>query len=103
MPFTAAKLRSALWAARWELPLPFAVLGGVFGGYFAISEAAAVTAAYVVLAEVVLYREVAWWRLSKIAVESMVMVGGILLILGIALAFTNFLVDAEVPRHQRGN
>ena len=98
VPFTVAKLRSALWAARWELPLPFVVLGGVFGGYFAISEAAAVTAAYVVLAEVVLYREVAWRQLSKVAVESMVMVGGILLILGIALAFTNFLVDAEVPQ-----
>jgi tripartite ATP-independent transporter DctM subunit len=98
IPFTLEKLRRALWEARWELPLPFVVLGGVFGGYFAISEAAAVTAAYVVLAEVVLYREVAWRQLSKVAVESMVMVGGILLILGIALAFTNFLVDAEVPQ-----
>jgi tripartite ATP-independent transporter DctM subunit len=78
--------------------LPFVVLGGVFGGYFAISEAAAVTAAYVVLAEVVLYREVAWRQLSRVAVESMVMVGGILLILGIALGFTNFLVDAEAPQ-----
>jgi tripartite ATP-independent transporter DctM subunit len=57
-----------------------------------------VTAAYVVLAEVVLYKEVAWRQLSKVAVESMVMVGGILMILGIALAFTNFLVDAEVPQ-----
>ena len=74
------------------------VLGGVFGGVFAISEAAAVTAAYVILAEVLLYKEVAWRQLSKVAVESMVMVGGILLILGIALAFTNFLVDAEVPQ-----
>ena len=79
--------------------LPFVVLGGVFGGVFAISEAAAVTAAYVILAEVLLYKEVAWRQLSKVAVESMVMVGGILLILGIALlAFTNFLVDAEVPQ-----
>ena len=98
IPFTTENLREALWAARWELPLPFVVLGGVFGGYFAISEAAAVTAAYVVLAEVVLYKEVAWRQLSKVAVESMVMVGGILMILGIALAFTNFLVDAEVPQ-----
>ncbi|HBW99520.1 MAG: C4-dicarboxylate ABC transporter [Gammaproteobacteria bacterium] len=96
--FTLEKLSSALWDARWELPLPFVVLGGVFGGYFAISEAAAVTAAYVVLAEVVLYREVAWRQLSRVAVESMVMVGGILLILGIALGFTNFLVDAEAPQ-----
>ena len=96
--FTLEKLSSALWDARWELPLPFVVLGGVFGGYFAISEAAAVTAGYVVLAEVVLYREVAWRQLSRVAVESMVMVGGILLILGIALGFTNFLVDAEAPQ-----
>ena len=65
IPFTTENLREALWAARWELPLPFVVLGGVFGGYFAISEAAAVTAAYVVLAEVVLYKEVAWRQLSK--------------------------------------
>lgn len=98
VPFTANNLRAALWAARWELPLPFVVLGGVFGGIFAISEAAAVTAAYVIVAEVLLYKEVAWRQLSKVAVESMIMVGGILLILGIALAFTNFLVDAEVPQ-----
>ena len=98
VPFTMGNLRAALWDARWELPLPVVVLGGVFGGVFAISEAAAVTAAYVILAEVVLYKEVAWRQLSKVAVESMVMVGGILLILGIALAFTNFLVDAEVPQ-----
>ena len=98
VPFTTGNLRAALWDARWELPLPFVVLGGVFGGVFAISEAAAVTAAYVILAEVLLYKEVAWRQLSKVAVESMVMVGGIMLILGIALAFTNFLVDAEVPQ-----
>jgi C4-dicarboxylate transporter, DctM subunit len=84
--------------ARWELPLPFIVLGGVFGGVFAISEAAAVTACYVIIAEVFLYREISLRRLPGIMVESMVMVGGILLILGIALAFTNFLVDAEIPQ-----
>jgi C4-dicarboxylate transporter DctM subunit len=77
--------------------LPFVVLGGVFSGVFAISEAAAVTAFYVVIAEVFLYREVSLKQVLKVMVESMVMVGGILLILGIALAFTNFLVDAEVP------
>ena len=70
----------------------------MFSGVFAVSEAAAVTAFYVVIAQVVLYREVRFTRLPKIMVESMVMVGGILLILGIALAFTNFLVDAEIPQ-----
>ena len=86
--FTVGNLRAALWAARCELPLPFVVLGGVFGGIFAISEAAAVTAAYVIVAEVLLYREVAWRQLSKVAVEAMVMVGGILLVWGVGLAVT---------------
>ncbi len=49
---------AALWAARWELPLPVIVLGGIFGGVFAVSEAAAVTAVYVLIAEVLLYRDV---------------------------------------------
>ncbi|MEM8768467.1 MAG: TRAP transporter large permease subunit [Pseudomonadota bacterium] len=98
VPFSAARFRSALWAARWEIPLPFVVLGGIYSGYFAISEAAAMTAVYVTIAQVLLYREIAWRELPKIMVDSMVMVGGILLILGVALAFTNFLVDAEVPQ-----
>lgn len=96
--FTWPNVWQAMLDARWELPLPFIVLGGVFGGVFAVSEAAAVTAFYVLCVEVLLYREIKWSKVPKIMVESMVMVGGILLILGIALAFTNFLVDAEVPQ-----
>lgn len=98
IPFSWAKLRSALWAARWELPLPIVVLGGIYGGFFAISEAAAMTALYVLFAEVVLYREISLRKLPSVMVDSMVMVGGILLILGVALAFTNYLVDAEIPQ-----
>jgi tripartite ATP-independent transporter DctM subunit len=97
-PFDAGRLRSALWAARWELPLPVFVLGGIYGGYFAVSEAAAVTALYVTVTQVLLYREVSWRRLPGVMVDAMVMVGGILLILAAALAFTNVLVDARVPQ-----
>lgn len=96
--FDAGRLRSALWAARWELPLPVFVLGGIYGGYFAVSEAAAVTALYVTVTQVLLYREVSWRRLPGVMVDAMVMVGGILLILAAALAFTNVLVDAQVPQ-----
>jgi C4-dicarboxylate transporter DctM subunit len=98
VPFSRQRLWEAVKAARWELPLPVIVLGGIYSGYFAISEAAAVTAVYVTLAEVVLYREVSWRELPGVMRNSMVMVGGILLVLGVALAFTNFLVDAEVPQ-----
>ncbi|HEY5647512.1 MAG TPA: TRAP transporter large permease subunit [Pseudomonadales bacterium] len=97
-PFSRKKLAAALWEARWELPMPVVVLGGIYSGWFAISEAAAITAVYVTLVEVMLYKEIRWSELPKIMVDSMVMVGGILLILGVALAFTNFLVDAEVPQ-----
>jgi tripartite ATP-independent transporter DctM subunit len=96
--FDSAQLWSALRAARWELPLPVFVLGGIYGGYFAVSEAAAVTALYVTVTQVLLYREVSWRRLPGVMVDAMVMVGGILLILAAALAFTNALVDARVPQ-----
>ena len=98
IPFSGATFWSALKAARWELPLPFVVLGGIYSGFLAISEAAAVTAVYVTLVEVVLYREIHLKKLPAVMIESMVMVGGILLVLGVALAFTNYLVDAEIPQ-----
>ena len=89
---------SSVKAARWELALPFAVLGGVYSGYFAISEAAAVTAIYVIIIEVFIYKEVPLKKLPEVIRESMVMVGSIILILGAALAFTNYLVDSEIPQ-----
>jgi C4-dicarboxylate transporter DctM subunit len=94
--WSAAK--DALWAARWDLPLPIVVLGGIYGGYFAVSEAAAVTALYVLLVELVILREVAWRDLPKIMRESTVLVGAILVILGVSLASTNLMIDTGVPQ-----
>lgn len=89
---------AALWAARWDLPLPIFVLGGIYSGYFAVSEAAAVTAAYVALIELVVLREVPWRELPRIMRESMVLVGAILVILGVSLASTNLMIDTGVPQ-----
>jgi len=97
--FSAKEAVAALREAVWEIPLPVFVLGGIYGGFFAISEAAAVTAMYVIVVEVFIYKEIKLSQLPSIMRESMVMVGGILLILGVALASTNFLIDAEVPMH----
>ena len=69
-----------------EVPLPVIVLGGVYSGVFAVSEAAAVTAVYVFVVEVLIYREIPIRRLPSIMRESMMMVGGILIILGASLA-----------------
>ena len=96
-PFAWREARSALYAARWELPLPFIVLGGIYSGYFAVSEAAAITALYVVIAEVLLYREITPRQLPRIMRDSMILVGALLIILGVSLASTNYLIDADVP------
>ncbi len=96
-PFSLKDTVAALRESIWEIPLPIFVLGGIYGGFFAITEAAAVTAMYVMVVEVFIYKEIKISQLPSIMRESMIMVGAILLILGVALASTNFLIDAEVP------
>lgn len=88
---------AAIAEAKWDLPLPFVVLGGIYSGYFAVSEAAAVTALYVAIVELVILREVRWRDVPGIMRESMVLVGAIFVILGVSLASTNFMIDSGVP------
>lgn len=96
--FSWEEVGAALRESIWELPLPVVVLGGIYSGLLAVSEAAAVTAVYVIVVEVVVRREIALSRMPEILRESMVLVGGILLILGASLASTNYIIDAEVPQ-----
>lgn len=96
-PFSAKAVRQALWAARWEIPLPFVVLGGIYGGWFAISDMAAVTALYVLIVEVGLYREVSLKHLPGILEEAATMIGSIILIFGVSLALSNLIIDNEIP------
>jgi len=95
--FRWGEVGAALWEAKWELPLPVVVLGGIYGGVFAVSEAAAVTVFYVLAVEVLILREISWRHLPRVMRQSMILVGGILLILGVSLASTNYLIDAGVP------
>jgi tripartite ATP-independent transporter DctM subunit len=100
VPITRFQFKEVVGAIRealWELPLPFVVLGGIYSGYFAVSEAAAITAVYVFLTEVVIYRDIRIRQLPEIMKQSLVLVGGILIILGAAMGLTNYLVDAEIP------
>ncbi|MCF6226505.1 MAG: TRAP transporter large permease subunit [Xanthomonadales bacterium] len=96
--FSWQEVRSALRESVWEIPLPIVVLGGVYSGYFAISEAAAVTALYVLIIDVLILKEVSFKKLPAIIRESMILVGGIMLILGVSRASTNFMIDAGVPQ-----
>lgn len=100
VPRTQFKPREVLIALKemiWELPLPLVVLGGIYSGYFAVSEAAAITTIYVLFVEVVIYRDIKWKELPGVMRKSMILVGGILIILGAALGLTNYLIDEEVP------
>jgi tripartite ATP-independent transporter DctM subunit len=95
--FQISEVFGALREAAWELPLPIVVLGGIYSGKFAVSEAAAITAVYVLIVEVVIYRDIRWKDLLEIMKKSMVLVGAVLIILGAAMGLTNYLIDAEIP------
>ena len=97
VPFDKKEAFAALKDASWEIPLPFIVLGGIYGGIFAVSEAAAITALYILIVQLFIYKETTLKELPGIAKESMLVVGGILLILAVSLALTNYLIDAEIP------
>ena len=96
-PVSGRELLAALRGAAWELPLPFVILGGIYSGKLAASEAAAATALYVLIVTVLIRREITLAKLPKVAREAMLLVGAILIILGFSLALTNWLIDAEVP------
>jgi tripartite ATP-independent transporter DctM subunit len=95
--FSTRELMKAIKAAAWELPIPVIVLGGIYGGVFAISEAAAVTALYVLIVEVFIFKDVSIKNLPDVIRESMILVGAILIILGVSLASTNYMIDSDVP------
>jgi tripartite ATP-independent transporter DctM subunit len=95
--FSRSEAMAAVKDAIWEIPFPIVVLGGIYSGFFAISEAAAVSVAYALLVEVFIKKEIRFKDLFHITRDAMVLVGGIMLILAVSLASTNALIDAEVP------
>ncbi|WP_405239511.1 TRAP transporter large permease [Lentisalinibacter orientalis] len=96
--FSWREVAGAVRESAWEIPLPVVVLGGIYSGLIGVSEAAAVTALYVVFVEVFMLREIPLRELPRIMRESMLLVGGILVILGVSLASTNIMIDAGVPQ-----
>lgn len=99
IPFSWANLRHAVRGAAWEIPLPFIIVGGIYGGAFTATEASAVTAFYVLVVVAFIYRDMNLTKdVPRVMKESMVLVGAILAILGTALGLTNYLIDEQVPQ-----
>ncbi len=97
-PFRIKEVLAAIKGAAWELPLPFIILAGIYGGYVTASEAAAVTAAYIFIVEVFIYRDLSLTKdVPRIAKQSMVLVGSIVVIFAVAMGFTSYLIDEQVP------
>ncbi len=97
-PFSPGEFLGALKEAAWELPIPLLIIFGIYSGFSTATEAAALTVAYVLFVKVLIFKELSLTRdIPRIMKESMKMVGGIMIILGAALGFTNYLVDAFIP------
>lgn len=98
-PFEWGNVWISLKAAAWEIPLPFVVIGGIYGGFFTATEAAAITAFYAFVVEVFIYRDLHIIRdIPRVMKRSMLLVGAILMILGCALGLMNYLIDQQVPQ-----
>jgi tripartite ATP-independent transporter DctM subunit len=95
--FTWPELRAALWEAKWELSIPFVVLGVLFGGFATLVETAAFTALYCTIIQGVVHRDFTVGGLHRAFGECVVLVGAVLVILGVAVGFTAYLGDADVP------
>jgi tripartite ATP-independent transporter DctM subunit len=88
----------SVWAAKWELAVPAIVLVGLFGGFGTLVEAGAITVAYAFVVECLVYKGLSVRRdYTAVARECVTVVGGVLLIVGVAVGFTNYLVDAQLP------
>jgi tripartite ATP-independent transporter DctM subunit len=97
-PFDAREALAAIWAAKWELAMPFVVLVSMFSGIATAVEASALVAVYALAVQTMVHRDLSIRRdLLRVLTECAVVVGGVLVILGVAVGFTNYLVGAEVP------
>ena len=97
-PFAWSNVFSSIKGAIWEIPLPLIILVGIYGGFVTVTEAAVIMVVYVLIVEVLITKDIPFGKnLMKVAVDSMQVVGGILIILGVALGVTSYLIDQQVP------
>jgi len=102
--FDGSEALAAFWEAKWELLVPVVVLVSIYGGYVTVAEASAIAALYVLVVEIFITGDIellgapeSETSFFNVIRESMALVGAILVIFGIAMGLTNFLVQEEVP------
>jgi C4-dicarboxylate transporter, DctM subunit len=96
--FSVTEARKAIWDAKWEIAVPFIVLIGLFGGFGTLVEAGAITVIYVFIVECLVSPEFSVRRdFPRVVLECVTVVGGVLMIIGVAVGLTSYLVTADVP------
>jgi tripartite ATP-independent transporter DctM subunit len=97
-PFRVGEVAAALWEAKWEMLLPVVVLWALLGGYATTSESAAIAALYALIVQRFVHRDLASFKdVVRVAGDCVALVGGVLVILSVAVGLTNYLVNAQVP------
>ena len=96
-PFTIPEAIAAAWAAKWELAMPFLVVAAMFSGLATAVEASALTALYALVVQAFVHRDLTLRGLARAFTECVTVIGGVLIILGVAQGFTSYLVSAQVP------
>ncbi|MAR75037.1 MAG: C4-dicarboxylate ABC transporter permease [Candidatus Marinimicrobia bacterium] len=95
--FSIQKIIKELKNSFWEVIIPFLILFGVFGGYTTLVETSATLVVYILFVEVYIYKDLKLNDLPRIVLDCATLIGGVLIILGVAMGFTSYLVDAQIP------
>jgi tripartite ATP-independent transporter DctM subunit len=93
----AIGIQAAVWNAKWEILAPVVAIGALVSGLATPTESAAIAAAYAILTQVLAHRELGWRKLAGTVSDCTQIIGGVMLILGMALGLTNYLIDASIP------
>jgi len=88
---------NAFWTAKYELIVPFAIMAGIISGFVTLGEIAVLCVVYTFFIETYIYKDIQINRIFLIIKECMIVVGGILIIMGSAIGFTNYMIDAQIP------
>ena len=98
VPFRSKEAFAAVWEAKWELMLPIVILGVIVGGYAAPVECAPVAALYALIVQRFIHRDLPTWKdVVRVMSDCIALVGGVLIILSVAVGLTNYLINAQVP------
>ena len=95
--FSFKKSLMVCWETKWELIIPIMILFGIFGGYSTLVETASIIVIYIIIIEIFILKDLNFEDIPKIIKECSSLIGGVLIILGVAMGLTSYLIDAQIP------